>query len=305
MHETDDEDDWNDEDDGEPVDKDEDDEADEDAGVEDEIAAYAVDTWLEIEGDDELAQAQRELLVAIAQEALAKKERREAREAAARRRRQAQERAEADERLARREAARLAQQAHQRAVEEAHARVAPIDPLAHRRATLAVPARTVATRPVVSGSVATRGMRPVMPVPAKRPPVAVPPHDEDLDDRRVEHDDLDEAADDFREAATEAARVVLADALPDRRPPVQRVAEEPIRYLSGDEAPPLTGSDLTAWRTRHGLTQQAAADRLGVRQGTVSKAEGRSGVLLGPALRDALADVLADEHRSASRNRRG
>jgi hypothetical protein len=297
MHEHDDE--W-DYDDGEPVNEDEDDEADEDDGVEDEIAAYAVDTWLEIEGHDELAEAQRELLVAIAQEALAKKERREAREAAARRRRQAQDRAEADERIARREAERLAQQAHQRAVEEAHARVAPIDPLAHSRATLAVPARTVATRPVVSGSVATRGVRPVMPVPAKRHPVAVPPHDEDLDDRRVENDDLDEAADDFREAA----RVALADALPDRRPPVQRVAEEPIRYLSGDEAAPLTGSDLTAWRTRHGLTQQAAADRLGVRQGTVSKAEGRSGALLGPALRDALADVLADDRppRSSARH---
>ncbi len=301
MHEHDDEDEWDDEDDGEPVD-DEDDEADEDDGVEDEIAAYAVDTWLEIEGDDELAEAQRELLVAIAQEALAKKERREAREAAARRRRQAQDRAEADERFARREAERLAQQAHQRAVEEAHARVAPVDALAHRRATLAVPARTVATRPLVSGSVATRGVRPVMPVRAERPPVAVPPHDEDdedLDDRRFEDDDLDDVADDFREAATEAARVVLANALPDRRPSVQREAEEPIRFLSGSEAPTLTGADLTAWRTLQGLTQQAAADRLGVRQGTVSKAESRGGALLGPALRDALADVLADDRHPA------
>jgi hypothetical protein len=88
---------------------------------------------------------------------------------------------------------------------------------------------------------------------------------------------------------------VLANALPDRRPPVQREAEEPIRFLSGSEAPTLTGADLTAWRTRQGLTQQAAADRLGVRQGTVSKAESRGGALLGPALRDALADVLADD----------
>ncbi len=300
MH--DDEDEWDDEDDGEPVDEDDDDEADEDDGVEDEIAAYAVDTWLEIEGDDELAQAQRELLVAIAQEVLAKKERREAREAAARRRRQAQDRAEADERFARREAERLAQQARQRAVEEAHARVAPVDALAHRRATLAVPTRTVATRPVVSGAVAARGVRPVMPVRAERPPVAVPPNDkddEDLDDRRFEDDDLDKEADDFREAPTEAARVVLADALSDRRPPAHRVAEEPIRFLSGNDAPPLTGADLTAWRTRHGFTQQAAADRLGVRQGTVSKAEGRSGALLGPALRDALADVIAVERHLA------
>ena len=295
MHETDDEDEWDDEDDGEPVDKDEDDEADEDDGVEDEIAAYAVDTWLEIEGDDELAQAQRELLVAIAQEALAKKERREARESAARRRRQAQDRAEADERFARRETERLAQQAHQRAVEEAHARLAPVDAHQLRRATSTAPARSVVGRSVGSTSVAPRVVRPVMPVRLERRPApeAVLDEDDDFDDPAFEDDDLDGVADDFRAAATEAARVVLADALPDRRPPVQREAEVPIRYLSGDEAPPLTGSDLTAWRTRHRLTQQAAADRLGVRQGTVSKAESRSGALLGPALRDALAEALS------------
>lgn len=295
MHEHNDEDEWDDDD--VVVDEDEDDEADEDDGVEDEIAAYAVDTWLEIEGDDELAEAQRELLVAIAQEALAKKERREAREAAARRRREAQDRAEADARFARREAERLAQQAHQRAVEEAHARVAPADALAHRRATMAVPRRTAATPPVLSGSMATRGVRPVMPLCAERRPVPVAVLDEadDFEDRTIEANELDDVADDFREAATEAARVMLADLPSDRRPPTQRVAEEPIRFPSGNEAPPLTGSDLTAWRTRHGLTQQAAADRLGVRQGTVSKAESRAGALLGPALRDALADVLAEE----------
>lgn len=156
-------------------------------------------------------------------------------------------------------------------------------------------------RSVASGSVAPRVGRAVTPVRAVQPPVPVVTFDEDdddLDDSRF-GDDLDDVADDFREAVTEAARVVLADALPDRRAVAQRAAEDPIRFLSGDDAPQFTGADLTAWRTRHGLTQQAAADRLGVRQGTVSKAEGRSGALLGPALRDALADVIADERLPA------
>ena len=75
--------------------------------------------------------------------------------------------------------------------------------------------------------------------------------------------------------------------------------EEPDRFLIGDAAPTLTGSDLAAWRARHGLTQQAAADRLGVRQGTVSKAESRGAGALGPALREALTGVLAKERGAA------
>ena len=53
---------------------------DDDEGDEDEIALSAVQAWLDIEGDDELAQAQREALAAIAEEALAMKERREERQ---------------------------------------------------------------------------------------------------------------------------------------------------------------------------------------------------------------------------------
>jgi len=68
--------------------------------------------------------------------------------------------------------------------------------------------------------------------------------------------------------------------------------------LSGN-APSLTGADLAGWRKRLGLTQQAAADRLGVRQGTVSKAEGKPGTALGPTLRNALAGALRSESRSA------
>jgi hypothetical protein len=291
MHEHD-EDEWDDdEDDGFVEDDDDDVEEDEDDGVEDEIAAYAVSVWEEIEGDDELAEASREALVLIAQEALAKKEARLRREEAARQRRLARDRAEADERFARREAERRAQEAHRRAVEEAHTRIVRVDARPPARAPT-LPASPVAGRRVGSMPVAAHVARPVVPVRAERRPLAIATPDDD-------DDEFDDLADHFREAATEAARVVLADAVPGAGQPDPRAAEEPIRFPSGHDAPPLTGADLTAWRTRHGLTQQAAADRLGVRQGTVSKAEGRSGALLGPALRDALADVLADGRHPA------
>jgi hypothetical protein len=81
--------------------------------------------------------------------------------------------------------------------------------------------------------------------------------------------------------------------------PAEDAPEEPDRFLIGDAAPALTGADLAAWRARHGLTQQAAADRLGVRQGTVCKAESRGSGALGPALREALAGVLAEERGAA------
>ena len=67
---------------------------------------------------------------------------------------------------------------------------------------------------------------------------------------------------------------------------------EPARREAPPSAPdvaPLTGADLAAWRKSLGLTQQAAADRLGVRQGTISKAEGRTNKPLGPTLHQALA----------------
>jgi DNA-binding transcriptional regulator YiaG len=58
---------------------------------------------------------------------------------------------------------------------------------------------------------------------------------------------------------------------------------------STTDAAHLTGADLATWRKRLGLTQQAAADRLGVRQGTISKAESRARKPLGPTLHQALA----------------
>ena len=219
-----------------------DDEWDED-GIEDEeaIALRAVEAWLDVEGDDELAQASREALAAIAQEALAKNDRREAREAAARRRRLAQDRAEADERFARREAERLAQQAHHRAVEEAHARVASVDVLQPRRAPSTPPARRMAGRLVGAGAVAPRDVRPVIPVRVERLPVPMGVLDEN-DVCAFEDDDLDDVADDFREAATEAIRAVLDDVMPSARPSGSSPGEEPIRFRLGHESTPLTGS---------------------------------------------------------------
>ena len=59
--------------------------------------------------------------------------------------------------------------------------------------------------------------------------------------------------------------------------------------------PALTGADLAAWRKRHGLNQQSAALRLGVTQGTISKAERKGTKPLGPALQRALQRALAGE----------
>lgn len=260
-----------------------DDEWDDD-GIEDEeaVALRAVEAWLDVEGDDELAQASREALAAIAQEALAMKEARERREAAARRaearrereRRAERERADARERAERWEAERKARDARLAAVERAHAR--------------AQGERRVEPAPASTGrqeAVRRAWERPVL--PARRveaPPVVIAedePDDRDVDDA--------ERADDAAEMGWE----------PFEASPAEDAPEEPDRFLIGEAAPALTGADLAAWRARHGLTQQVAADRLGVRQGTVSKAESRGAGALGPALREALAGVLAEERGAA------
>ncbi|MBN2801157.1 MAG: helix-turn-helix transcriptional regulator [Deltaproteobacteria bacterium] len=251
-----------------------------DDGFEDEeaIALRAVEAWLDVEGDDELAQASREALAAIAQEALAMKEARERREAAERRaearrereRRDERERAEARERAERWEAKRKARDARLAAVERAHARAqgerqlkAATAPTGRQEAV-----RRACERPVFAARPAPR---------VEAPPFVVAeaePDDRDVDDA--------EPADAAAEVGWEEFEASPAEDAP----------EEPARFLISDAAPALTGADLAAWRARHGLTQQAAADRLGVRQGTVSKAESRGAGALGPALREALARVL-------------
>jgi hypothetical protein len=74
---------------------------------------------------------------------------------------------------------------------------------------------------------------------------------------------------------------------------VARVEEPASMTVSVATGGEITGADLARWRAAAGLTQQAAADRLGVRQGTVSKAERRVTTLLRPALREALRAAIA------------
>jgi hypothetical protein len=248
---------------------------------EDAVALAAVEAWLDVEGDDELAQASREALVAIAQEALAMKVARERQEAAARRdearrereRRAERERAEARERSARWEAERKARDARLAAVERAQARA-----LGEKRRV--EPAPTGRQK-----EVRRAWEQPV--VPARRveaPPTVI------AEDEPDDHDvDEAEQADDAAEVGWEPLEASPADDVP----------EEPDRFLCAQGRPVLTGADLAAWRARHELTQQAAADRLGVRQGTVSKAESRGAGALGPALCEALAGVLAVEGGAA------
>ncbi len=91
------------------------------------------------------------------------------------------------------------------------------------------------------------------------------------------------------EPATPRARGQSKAAPPERQ-------EHPNETLS-----PLTGTDLAAWRARHGLNQQAAAKRLGVGQGTISKAERKADKPLGPSVSQALTAVMASEPRQRGR----
>jgi hypothetical protein len=257
---------WDDEDevevDGEPDD-------------EDAIAARAVVAWTEIEGNDEFAQASREALVLIAQEALARKEARQRREAAERRaaaRRVAESRAEweralASDRAERREIARRARDTRLAAVARNRT-----EPSAERR-TDTRPEASALREPAAAATVPSK---PSMPAPDSGGGSLEPPHGEGQD----LHESGPAAGDFAPDVGWEAF-----DVLRTSDPP-----EAPDRYLSASGT--LSGADLAAWRARLGLTQQAAADRLGVRQGTVSKAESRSGEELGTVLREALASAL-------------
>ena len=75
-----------------------------------------------------------------------------------------------------------------------------------------------------------------------------------------------------------------------RQQRLAKAGHEQIPYTKpATEQPALTGADLAAWRKCHGLNQQTTAQRLGVAQGTISKAERKGTKLLGPALQRALA----------------
>ena len=127
---------------------------------------------------------------------------------------------------------------------------------------------------------AAQPSRPAEARPARRP--QKPP---------AQRPDLHLVADDFRDAVATATADLL------KRPnQAEPPASRPTRPGKRDS---LTGADLASWRSRLGLTQSAAASRLGVGQGTVSKAESKGTVPLGPALLRALAAALAREQHSA------
>jgi DNA-binding transcriptional regulator YiaG len=276
--------------------RDRDDERDDDDEVaeEDVIALNAMAAMLEVEGDDELAWAQREALAALTDEAMALKARREAREerrAAERRamkraRREEQERAVREEE-ARIEAARADAARRARAAQEAADARAQAQARAERqeRARREQEARHEALR-----RQRTVEQRRAVQAPSVRP--VAPPL------RPMRSEEHSEAR------APVPSRVRAAESRPNRADPPEAGVErhepskEPDRFLQ-DEPASLNGADLSAWRTRLGLTQQAAADRLGVRQGTVSKAESRGRSPLGPALHEALTKALRSERRTA------
>ena len=127
---------------------------------------------------------------------------------------------------------------------------------------------------------AAQPARPVKARPARRP--QKPP---------VSRPDLRLVADDFRDAVATATADLLKQ--PNQaEPPAPRPTRSEKRAI-------LTGADLASWRSRLGLTQSAAASRLGVGQGTISKAESKGAAPLGPALLRALAVALAREQHSA------
>jgi len=267
-------------------------EGDDEVAEEDVLALAAIAAMLEVDGDDELAWAHREALAAVGDEALALKARREAREerrAAERRalkraRREEQERAEREE-DARLEAARVEAARRATAAQEAADARAQAQARAERqqRARRDQEARQEALR-----RQRTVEQRRAAQAPSVRP-VAPPP-------RPMPSQEHSEAR------APVPSRV--AEPRPNRAHPPEAGVErheplkEPDRFLR-DEPASLTGADLSAWRSRLGLTQQAAADRIGVRQGTVSKAESRGRSPLGPALHEALTEALRSERRTA------
>jgi len=310
----------------------------EDEASEDQLAMEAFDAFMEVEGDDEVAQASREALAAITESALALKANREARErrvalehAAERKRHEAlarqkkelarqdaRERTKRSAEAERQERARLAQEARRLARERERlqlereqfelrrqgeeARQAE----RRRRRAVAEQRKPVANQPPVaarektgrrrkagarrSGAMARRAAPPATPValPSKVAKAHPPRSPRNPPTPRP---DLQRVASDFKDAGATATADLL----------MRRSQPEPPRSRSGrpDNHAALTGADLANWRSRHGLTQSAAARRLGVGQGTISKAESKGATPLGPALLRALAPVLEQEQRTA------
>ena len=248
---------------------------------EEETALQALAALLEVEGNNALAWEQREALATVAVEALALQERRKenekreaARRSAQRARRCSEEQAAREVR--RREEARQALAARRAAHEREEAKHRGQEQREEPRRELPRRHQTTEHRPVEP----TRVQKPLpSPPPALRARPARTEHDPPVRPLQVHRPPVATETD-------SAPLVSLTDVEPPKHQPTV-----PISSTTECEQLHLTGADLASWRARLGLTQQAAAERLGVRQGTVSKTESRPGVLLGPALHQALTDA--------------
>jgi DNA polymerase III gamma/tau subunit len=87
--------------------------------------------------------------------------------------------------------------------------------------------------------------------------------------------------------------------------PLQAVGRQPVVPATpppapADDLPPLTGADLTSFRTWLGASQRALAAKLRVEQSSIYKGEGRPTTVLAPHLRKAL-HLAMQEPRDAAR----
>jgi hypothetical protein len=96
--------------------------------------------------------------------------------------------------------------------------------------------------------------------------------------------------------AAVASRPTSPEPPPSTQPPAP---QPPAAKVHEAILPALTGADLATWRKRLAITQRTAAERLGVQQGTVSKAEGCPRSPLGPTLYAALVREMAAERQTA------
>ncbi len=287
--------------------------------AEDAIALEALVQFHARDGDDELDDAFRDAFAAVAQEALALKEDRLAREAS-RARAEEQQRLENERRQARAEVARRnrlrreagedrlveerarAQRARERLeAEERRLRVA------RQRAGLDRLAREQREREAQLPAERQRRARqsprldPANPNPAgRRPPKDWGPvrAQREHSMRGLEPRRPRAAAGTMEpRGATSSSQSIPTTSNSTRPTPRARAVtterpSPPADAGVSQHKEALTGADLASWRERLGLNQKAAAQRLGVAQGTISKAESKRTKLLGPSLREALAAVL-------------
>jgi DNA-binding transcriptional regulator YiaG len=200
-----------------------------------------------------------------------------AREAAERREREAaalREGERAVERDRREDAEREAQARRERIAERSRAADA-----AARRASMAEQARPQASAHGVPGPAHA------MPVPEAR--MANP------NAQSAAHDAPVASADPATSGVAKAIGLRAPARLPGRAADLAGGPDRPsaldVRAESTDEPPAFTGAQLAALRRSTGLAQAEFAQKLGVTQGTVSKAEGNPRAALGPALRVAMA----------------